>query len=130
MFSNKHQGESGFTLFETLVSFAILSVSIITFYQVGISATNTYATRKHTYNLTEFSRSQLEELVATKTYSDQSGDYQKMWHWSATVRPEENTPPSYLTKTHELIRITIKSWTLDRPDQIVSLYAIQFRKRQ
>ncbi len=120
--------DAGFTLFETLVAFAVLALSITVIYQVGITTLGNSARQHQRYEMTEFARSQLDEIVELGSDRAQDGIYRDTWDWVTKVEPVGGLQPSYLDKSHYIARITITVTPHGRSKPIVSLFTEDFRR--
>lgn len=124
----KPSNQSGFTLLETLVAFALLAISITVIYRVGTSIIGNSLRQTQLYTMTEFARSQLDEIVELGSNRPRSGTYRDTWDWRTTIEPVTELPATYLDKTHYVAHITIHVTPANRDTPAVTLFAEDFRK--
>lgn len=104
------QGQSGFTLIEALVAFAILAVVMVTLYQAAGTGLRAFASAAQTDSAVLVAQSQLDRIVALRRVPDiRSGRVSGTpFEWKVQVLPSPDLPSGRtLVTTPVLLRLTI-----------------------
>lgn len=97
---------AGYTLFEALLAFAILGLTLTFLFQaVGGKLVSAYSSAAD-YARLELAKSLLAEFLATQEL-EEHGVYQKHWVWDIKIEPVEISLNDAVEKNYRLERVTI-----------------------
>lgn len=119
---------AGFTLFEVLIAFAIVALTMVAVMALFAQATSQQVERLRELRLAEFARSVLEEYSETWPDMAQSGVAAGIWHWQVNEITETPNPPSSIDSELGYFRVTARVWKSDMPEMAYEVSTLMARR--
>ncbi|MDA7425613.1 prepilin-type N-terminal cleavage/methylation domain-containing protein [Thalassococcus lentus] len=99
--SQPRSNNRGFSLLETLLSMAAVSVVLVSVYSVSAGLIDRQAAAQRDLELAQVARALLDEYVVTFPLSDTAGTYKGTWDWFIREKPYV---PDHKTEQDHLFR--------------------------
>lgn len=125
----RRKSQAGFTLLETLLSFAIVSLVLAAGYTAASQLSVKQTELRQKFLATEFARAVLEEYLAEGTSLDTTGRYKDAWAWEISETPVPGFFTTSLDDQFDFLRVTSKVSILGKSQpQFVELHRVIARR--
>ena len=123
------QGQQGFSLFETLVAFAILAMVLTVSLSVFANSASRQSGRLHALHAAEFALSVSEEYRLTAPAMAEQGQAANGWAWRMAQTPVAPDGRTELTPLMDLIELEITVFHVNRSADVHRFTTIVARRR-